>query len=414
MPFAPSLGRSALNNMELQEALAKAGQILDEERAAPTVSYVPNGKELVGPDAGPNASSLESIAVLTAGIQLSTIRLQRPRPLQENPRVWTFKSINYNLLCALHAQLSIGSRPGFVKGILQRMASPSCGVAKLTTSQPRWNAFVSELPLIAEFCVRNGATKTFLSVLAEIKTSPGQAVLLQHLEDMIALNFTVFSDAEYSQLRLCIQGTFGDWLQCYTNSLQTAITQEWAGKSVALSGLLFEVREANEGILEECRKAQYLYLKGSLLDGLNIEINQDKDAVQSYLQRLGFTEPLTKCLDQAERLYHEGGSGFDLKASMGHLRSFLEGLHKDAFPMLLAKFGGAAPKKWGDGLLYLRENGVLSKPEEQFAASLYTLISDEAVHPLMAEREYARLFRNVVIEYALLLLWKLEKLGAKR
>ena len=31
----------------------------------------------------------------------------------------------------------------------------------------------------------------------------------------------------------------------------------------------------------------------------------------------------------------------------------------------------------------------------------------------MAEREYARLIRNVVIEYALLLLWKLEKLGLK-
>jgi hypothetical protein len=30
------------------------------------------------------------------------------------------------------------------------------------------------------------------------------------------------------------------------------------------------------------------------------------------------------------------------------------------------------------------------------------VLSDEAVHPLIAEREYARLAGNIVIEYALL------------
>jgi hypothetical protein len=42
---------------------------------------------------------------------------------------------------------------------------------------------------------------------------------------------------------------------------------------------------------------------------------------------------------------------------------------------------------------------------------LYTLVSDEAIHPLIAEREYARLFRNMVIEYDLLLLTTLERKG---
>jgi len=59
----------------------------------------------------------------------------------------------------------------------------------------------------------------------------------------------------------------------------------------------------------------------------------------------------------------------------------------------------------------LRKSRVLSKTEEQLAASLYTLISDAAIHPLIAEREYARLSRNMVIEYALLFLRKLDKLG---
>ncbi len=57
---------------------------------------------------------------------------------------------------------------------------------------------------------------------------------------------------------------------------------------------------------------------------------------------------------------------------------------------------------------------VFDQAEEAFAASLYTLMSDEAVHPVVADHEYARLFRNVVIEYALLFLSKLDKLGLKR
>jgi hypothetical protein len=399
--------------MEPQEALAKAGQILDEERAAPTVSYEYDAQEVAAALPGDFAALARSIALLTGSQQLTMIRAQRPRPVQENPSVWTFKSVNYNLICALHAQVATNSRPAFVKGILQRMASSGCGLAKPPTSNPTWNGFVSELPLIAEFCVRNHATTTFFSVLAGIKPSPGQAVLLQHLEDMIALNFTVFTDAEYGKVELCTRG-LRDGSNLQNQNRGANDTQDWAGKSVGLRGLFYEIGKAADGVMEECRKARYFYLKSSLLDGLNIEINQDKDAVQSYLQRLGFTDTLAKCLDEAERLYREGGSAFDLKASMGHLRSFLEGLHKDAFPMLLAKFGGAAPARWGDGLAYLRKNGVLSGAEEGFAASLYTISSDQAVHPLIAERQYARLFRNVVIEYALLLLWKLEKLGLKR
>jgi hypothetical protein len=82
-------------------------------------------------------------------------------------------------------------------------------------------------------------------------------------------------------------------------------------------------------------------------------------------------------------------------------------------PGLCAKFGGQLPQKWGDGLAYLQNNNVLSKTEEQFVSSLYTLISDEGVHPLIAEKEDARLTCNSVIEYALRFFRKVDKLGIK-
>ena len=71
------------------------------------------------------------------------------------------------------------------------------------------------------------------------------------------------------------------------------------------------------------------------------------------------------------------------------------------------------PSKWGEALTYLLDNTVLTKPEEQLASKFYTLMSDIGVHPLIAEREYARLMRNMSIEYGLLLLTKLDKLGLK-
>ena len=399
--------------MELKEALAKAGQIFDEERAAPTVRYELDAKEIAAVSPRDYAAVFGGLAVLTGDERLAGIRSQRPRPVQENPRFWAFKSINYNLLCAVSSQIAADSRATFVKGILQRMAKAECGQGKGTATYGYWHGFVSESPLIAEFCVRNSATKAFLETFSRIHASPGQIVLLEHLEDMVALNFTVFSDAEYVQLELHSRALHHAYaFECQQSSI-TPVTQGWAGTGVAAPYLFRHLVESADGLLEQCRKARYFYLKGSLLDGLNIEINQDKDAVQSHLRRFGFTETLAKSLDEAERLYREGSSGFDLKASMGHLRSFLEGLHKNAFPMLHARLGGAAPTTWGLGLRYLQENGVISKAEEQFAASLYTINSDQAVHPLMAEREYARLVRNVVIEYALLLLSKLEKLGLK-
>ena len=405
--------------MQLKEALAKAGQILDQERAAPTVSYAFDDKAAAAKYTGQYAGSIQIFAAMTGDTRLASIRLGRPRQVQEDPQVWNFKSVNCNLLCALYAQIATDLRPAFVKGILERMAEGGCAVSQGNYFCKCWRSFVSDLPLIAEFCVRNGSTEAFLGVLPKIKPSPGKAVLLQYLEDMVALNFTVFSDAEYVQLELRASGLRDAYNQKFYQSREAEsrgerrAKQYWEGTMVPSIFLWQELRDGAVNLMEESRKARYFYLKGSLLEGLNIEINQDREAVQSYLRQLGFTETLAKSLDEAERLYREGGSAFDMKASMGHLRSFLEGLHNSAFPLLLSKYGGTTPPKWGAGLTYLRENCVLSKAEEQFAASLYTISSDQAVHPLMAEREYARLIRNVVIEYALLILSKLERLGLK-
>jgi hypothetical protein len=144
---------------------------------------------------------------------------------------------------------------------------------------------------------------------------------------------------------------------------------------------------------------------------MNLEVNQDKDTVRTFLEKLGFAQLLIESLEEAERLYRTGATPFELKSSMGHLRSFLENLHLQACKLAHKRLGGLLPSKWGEALKYLRDRNVLTTKEELFAAQLYALMSDASVHPLVAEREYARLMRNISIEYGLLLLTKLDKLG---
>jgi hypothetical protein len=391
--------------MELRDAIEKANQILDEERAHPTVRY---DKKAIIPGALGQLA-----AALSTPKELQQIRSERPRNVQEDPLAWVFESTNYTLLCALLSQVPEKDRHSFLTSVLLRIVSaPGCARARGQV-YPVWNGLTSELPLVAEFCVRNGAKEGFFRVLGEANPLPGHPLLLTQLEDMIALNFTLFTDAEYQRLELSVSNLAQT---VHTHEvkfgLKRILPPQWDQiKDVNIGTVFREVLEAANAIKEQCRRARYLYLKASLLEGLNLEVNQDKEAVDGYLQRLGFSRTLIECLDQADRLYREGGDAFTLKSSMGHLRSFLENLHAEALPAVHAKGGDVIPEGWGEGLTYLRTRDVISQAEEKFAAGLYTLISDEAVHPLIAEREYARLARNVIIEYALLFLRKLEKLG---
>ncbi|SRR6266571_224836 len=403
--------------MEFRDALDKANRILDEEQRSPTVSYEP-GESVAKPTKDLALQAMREISDGLRGIRaveaLHRARQERPREVLEETRKYSFKSTNYNLLCALSAQLEERNRKAFVVSALSRVGvEPACGPAK-SAAFPSWNGLVSELPLVAEFTVRNGGKEEFLRTLAEANPQPGHVFLVRHLEEMISLNFSLFTDAEYDGVALSVGNfmrTANDRLDKYYAGHQVFRSQSLGRASVV--EIFRELQASGAAILEQCRKAQYLYLKGSLLEGLNLEINQDRDIVQSYLLQLGFSKDLIECLNVAEQLYRSSGTNFDLKSCIGHLRSFLENLEKEAMPGAVAKYGGNLPETWGEGLSYLRQKGLLTRAEEGFASGLYTLMSDEAVHPLFAEREYARLARNMVIEYGLLFLRKLDKLGVR-
>jgi hypothetical protein len=172
-----------------------------------------------------------------------------------------------------------------------------------------------------------------------------------------------------------------------------------------------EIVAAIDGLGEECRKARFWYLKGALQELPNLEIESDMLKVEGFLVKLGFSSDMVKTLNAAESDYKSTASAFELKNCLGHLRSFLEHLHRESVKSIAAAAGSTVTDRWGDATLYLREQGYFTKQHETFVASLYTLLSDESVHPLTADREYARLLRNVVIEYGVMFLTVLDKRG---
>jgi hypothetical protein len=252
------------------------------------------------------------------------------------------------------------------------------------------------------------------SIVTPKVPTTGLIIMMMQISEMVSLNFTVFSDAELGRLfevagKLSNVGSQHTWK---TKSIKGKLVKNPSYKP-EYKRICDNLIDAIVGLNEQCRKARYFYLKGALQETTNWEVENDKAKVSSYLDSLGFDSAMKSSLGAAEQHFGVSASGFDLKSCMGHLRSFLEQLHIQACVPIAKAAGQPAPSKWGPATLFLRTSGIISQKEETFITSLYTLMSDEAIHPLMAEPEFARIRRNMIIEYGLMLLTVLDKKGIK-
>jgi hypothetical protein len=407
--------------MDHKEFMGKASQILDEERVRPTVGYegtITRGEAELA-EASPGLIALIALKVLTRTNSLQTLRNSRPRQVREAADEYEFKSANYELLLALYSQVRIDERASFVTLLLNRIRTSKPARSLVPAVRfPASDGCGSEIPLVTEFCIRTGHVGELSRAIAEAPESDNLLFLLLQLEETIALNFSVFSDSELEGLAtaLVVLRTRAHE-KSYQYSRPRGVPASARVPNPKYNPALAETAElvatVCDGLIEECQQARFWYLKGALQQKANVEINLDKSRVMEYLTSLGFSEPLVKSLNAAEQNYRATATPFELKTCLGHLRSFLEGLHQQACRPFSLQLGKMAPTKWGDYLQHLRDGGLLSPQEERFAAALFTLLSDEGVHPLMAEPEYARLLRNVVIEYGLMFLTKLDKGGVK-
>lgn len=403
--------------MELTEAVESMARILHEERQRPTIGYTDNLGDLKANLQGrPLANTAVLLDPIYRRLSLSEMRNQRPRVVSERPQVYSFGGSNYETLLLLFNQVNKADRNDFIGKLLTFV---ECGgfCTRIARSHfPAFQGYVSDLPLVAEFCVRNGYTDQLLTSATKAKApSPALALMVMQLEETIALNFTLFGKHELKD----IQARLVQLRE--TADLQTHSSRGSVGKVVKnphyKSG---REKEANQivhsidGIIEECNHALFLYLKGSLQQAKSLEVESDLVRVGSYLKNLGFDALLQKALDQAEKEFRPDATGFELKTCMGHLRSFLEQLHAQACAAIATENTSVTEyNKWGLTLAFLKKHRFLSSQEEKLVCGIHAIMSEDGVHPLIAEREYVRLLRNMVIEYGLLFMSILDKKGIK-
>lgn len=405
--------------MDLAEAVKKASAILDEERERPTVDYRDTAndwgaryKEMT-PDEIAEAERISKVP----RFNVIAMREQQPRIVTETPQIYSFSSTNFGLLLTVLSQVHTDDRVEFIDSILARIRKrDSIHRVPNTHIFPRFNGYVSELPLVAEFCIRTGCVARLLYTLDSVpQPTYGVVLLLRQLEETIALNFNLFTEKQLEQ----IPGALSN-LRLASDRLRYPSSGKRGGVQVKnphyIPGMEQEataVVNSIDGIAKECVQAGYWYLKGGLQQIPNLEVNRDKTTVESYLLKLGFSKLMTQVLNAAESDYKATATPFELKNCLGHLRSFLEHLHREAAQHAAASAGETVVDRWGYATEFLREKGFLSRQAEAFVTALYTLMSDESVHPLIAEQEYARLLRNVVIEYGVMFLKTMDKKGVK-
>jgi hypothetical protein len=402
--------------MNMSKAMMAVDQILNEERVRPTIGYEDIANEWVKRSQEMTSEEIAAWMKITSipRTNLWAQRQESPRQVTETPHIFRFSGTNFDLLMSVYTQITENERPQLVGYILQRVSSGGRLMCRKPANYafPTFSGNVCELPLVAEFCVRTGNIKEiFLATANPMMPTPALATMIMQLEETIALNWDLFSDEQLEQIPVWLAG-LRQVADRQTHGARSGPDRRMIINPHYVMGHEVEANQivkSIDGIASECEQARFWYLKGALQRTVNLELESDKVMVENFLAKLGFSDDMVKALNAAELDYRSTTNPFELKSCLGHLRSFLEHLHREAVRSIASAAGNTVTDRWGDATTYLCQQGYFSKQHEAFVTSLYTLISDESVHPLGADREYARLIRNVVIEYGVMFLAMLSK-----
>jgi hypothetical protein len=190
------------------------------------------------------------------------------RTVQQRPANFVFRSVNFDLLCALLDKVPEQHRSTLFAASLSRLSSSGSyhDRSREALGAGQWRRCSSELPLVAEFNVRRGDRRLFIAKLSEVALSPGLTHLMIHLGEMVALNFTVFTDAEYRLLQAAVAG-----VRAKLPELQRQAKPRSTIESNVVHNVSREVPALCDSVFEECRQAGYLYLKGTLQFGSSLD-----------------------------------------------------------------------------------------------------------------------------------------------
>jgi hypothetical protein len=165
-------------------------------------------------------------------------------------------------------------------------------------------------------------------------------------------------------------------------------------------------------IRQQINKLRYETLRREM-EGINLEINQDRKKAIEKMKYFGFGESVAEFLNKAEKYYWDTSKDeFDWKMVTGSLREASNEFIKGVASRIKERLGDEYPKEKqtpiGNMRLYIRNNLELGHEDELYDV-LIDIINDKGAHKLITDKEYFRLAKNMIIEIFLLILTKLEK-----
>jgi hypothetical protein len=133
--------------------------------------------------------------------------------------------------------------------------------------------------------------------------------------------------------------------------------------------------------------------------------------LDSLLAELGTSQIISTAMKKAESSLHGPGE-FDPKIAADLMRSSMDVLHTTVVEQLEKIYSKPCSEKAKDGFrrAYMRDVGFISVPEEKFFSCIYTLMSEEASHKLIAPKETVMVLFRTVRDYIILILRRLSLL----
>jgi len=145
------------------------------------------------------------------------------------------------------------------------------------------------------------------------------------------------------------------------------------------------------------------------------ELNKDVVEVKRRISQYNFHAELSELMSKVDDELAVGGDKFDQAATIKHLRTFFEKMHRQIGETVWTRKPATQDNtdltKCGHALDFLKKAAVniLSDDLHKLGKALYGMLSNAGVHAASSEREYVRLCRNMVTEYALIVFFEVER-----
>ena len=235
--------------------------------------------------------------------------------------------------------------------------------------------------------------------------------------------FEVWSRRVYPQLRASLFECEGRFSQATLDNIKACCAQVISGKVTRPPALVYVGEEDDpksstlpktfvESVKEIERTIENIEFKrfAHTLESHDRLTVAEKDELLILTGDLEIDSTVPAALKRAEILL-QGTGLFDPKNAADLLRSSIDSAHRGIVRSLEQRTGEAYKGEDRDGArrAYMRTLGFISEPEEQFFSAIYTLISKEATHKLIAPKETVLVMHRTVYGYLLLLLRRLSQ-----